>query len=75
MTVVYQNQCYNEVCYKGTALYILMKVNVLQKLIFSCFQLLQHCRQVNVLLKWLTRWYYQRRTLTGITLVPILTQE
>ena len=21
MTVLYQNQCYNEVCYKGTALY------------------------------------------------------
>ena len=24
MTVLYSNQCYNEVCYKGTVLYLLL---------------------------------------------------
>ena len=27
MTVLYQNQCYNEVCYKGTALYLICHDN------------------------------------------------
>ena len=36
MTVLYVNPCYNEVCYRGTELYVIVDKHVLSYAIYYC---------------------------------------